>query len=443
MRKRIFFLIWVVIGAVFLYTLFLEKLNTENICAQEQPYSELRTFTEALSIVKKNYVEEIDDHELIYGAIKGMLNSLDPHSSFMTPEMYKEMQIDTSGEFGGLGIRIGIKDGVLTIIAPIEDTPAFKAGVKAGDKIIKIEGESTKNMSLHDAVTRLRGPKGTSVTITIFREGYEKTIDFTIVRDIIQIQSVKSRVIDDKIGYVKLIQFQEKTSQDLAEHLKEFNNKGIDSLILDLRNNPGGLLTSSVEVAGQFLSSGKTIVSIKGRDGEKITYKAKSKFENYDYPMMVVLVNEGSASASEIVAGALRDWNKAVIMGKKTFGKGSVQTVIPLSDGSGLRLTTARYYTPKDISIQSKGIIPDIEVDQKVDENGATLTVQREKDLKKHLENDQQEDRDVITDEQEEESNKEIIHLTLPESDEEDNQLQRALDLIKTWRIFNELPHAS
>lgn len=405
-----------------------------NVNAEEgKHYERVKTFAEAITLLKKNYVEEVDDKELIYGAIKGMLNSLDPHSSFMTPEAYKEMQVDTRGEFGGLGIQIGIKDNMLTIIAPIEDTPAYRAGVKAGDRIIKINGESTKTMSIHDAVTKLRGPKGSPVTITIVREDIEKPLDITIIRDIIKIKSVKSKIIDDGIGYVKLLQFQEKTSLELETAVKELEKEGIDSLIVDLRNNPGGLLNSSVEVAEYFLPPEKLVVYIKGKDGEKTEFHTSNDKRYYDYPL-VVLVNEGSASASEIVAGALQDWGRALILGTPTFGKGSVQTVLPLSDGSALKLTTALYYTPNGRSIQATGIVPDITVSLKSKEGAKKHPVLREKDLEKHLENDTLKEKDKEQD---------TTEVPVEISDEDDTQLQRAIDLLKTWRVFKKLPKAS
>ncbi len=414
----------------------------ENVNAQENlHYERMKTFTESLSLVKKSYVEEVDEKDLLYGAIKGMLNSLDPHSSFMPPEFFKEMKIDTKGEFGGLGIQIGIKDRILTIIAPIEDTPADKAGVKAGDKIVKIEGKSTKDISLHDAVSKLRGKKGTPVTITILRKGLEKPLDITIIRDIIEIKSVKSRIIEDKIGYVKLTQFQQKTAEELKKALKDFSKKEINSLILDLRNNPGGLLKGAVDVSTQFLSTGKLVVYIKGRSGEKTEFKTSNGGHYFKKPM-VVLVNGGSASASEIVAGALQDWGQAVILGTQTFGKGSVQTVIPLSDGSALRLTTARYYTPKDRSIQTTGITPDIVVKLEAKNGTKTHPVFREKDLDKHLENDTSKE-DAPDTESDKEKVDEVADVPTPESEGEDSQLQRAIDLLKGWQVLQKLPKAS
>lgn len=434
--------IWILITLVACAGLLVGKFSLiEHVSAYEtEHYARLKTFAEAISLIEKNYVEEVDDENLLYGAIKGMLSSLDPHSSFMTPNSYKEMQIDTKGEFGGLGIQIAIKDNLLTVIAPIEDTPAYRLGVKAGDKIIKIDDESTKDMSIHDAVSKLRGPKGTSVTITVIRKGLDESLDITIVRDIIKIKSVKSRIIDDDIGYVRLLQFQQKTSEDLENAIKKLEKSEITSLILDLRNNPGGLLNASVDIVSQFLPSGKTVVSIKGREGNETTFDSSDRDDHFQYNM-IVLVNEGSASASEIVAGALQDWDRALILGTKTFGKGSVQTVIPLSDGSAIRLTTARYYTPNGTSIQTTGITPDIIVntDTKTG-NGMNHPVIREKDLENHLESENDIEGESETDETEEKAETEA---PVTVTDETDIQLQRAVDILKTWKIFKELPKAS
>jgi carboxyl-terminal processing protease len=403
----------------------------------EEEYSELKIFTEVLSTVKANYVEEPNMKDLVYGAIKGMLSSLDPHSGFMPPDAYKEMQVDTKGEFGGIGIQIGMKDDVLTVIAPIEDTPAYKAGIQAGDKIVKINGESTRDMSIFDAVKNMRGPKDTTVTITIAREGWKDFKDFTIKRDIIQIKSIKAKMIDKDqgIGYVKLTQFQEKSAEELADALKNLNSQGMKSIILDLRNNPGGLLNSAVEVSSQFLPKDKLVVYIKGRSGGKTEYRSLAQFTSYADIPMIVLVNQGSASASEIVAGALKDWKRAVILGTQTFGKGSVQSVIPLSDGSGIRLTTARYYTPNDISIQNTGIKPDIEVKLAMEqarggeaEGHKSFPVIREKDLKNHL--------DAAPGEKEDGKHEEIDINMANLKEEDDTQLQRAIDILKTWSVF-------
>lgn len=409
------------------------RWSVDFVNAEVEGYENVKVFTEALTIIKKSFVEEAKTKDLIYGAIKGMLNSLDPHSGFMTPEAYKEMQLDTKGEFGGLGIQIGIKDNIITVIAPIEDTPAYKAGIKAGDRIIKINDESTKDMGLLDAVNKMRGPKGTSVRITIMREEWKEPKDFTITRDIIKVQSVKFKALDDKIGYIKITQFQEHTADDLAAALSKLNAEKISSLVLDLRNNPGGLLNSAVDVSSQFLSHGKLVVYIKDRSGEKVEYKTSGSRLFYDKPNIVVLVNQGSASASEIVAGALKDWQRGIVMGIQTFGKGSVQSVIPLSDGSGLRLTTARYYTPKGTSIQSTGIVPDIVVKLESKNGAKEHAVVREKDLERHLKNEQKEEG---TKESQETAPVEI-------SEKDDTQLQRAIDLLKAWKVFREMPKAS
>jgi len=401
--------------------------------AEVEGYETIKIFTEALSIVKKNYVEETKTKDLVYGAIKGMVNSLDPHSGFMNPEAYKEMQVDTKGEFGGLGIQIGIKDNVLTVIAPIEDTPAYKAGIKAGDRIVKINDEITRDMGLLDAVNKMRGPKGTSVKISIMREGWKEPKEFTLVREIIKIKSVKFKVLEEGIGYIKLTQFQEQTAADLSKALSQLTTEKVNSLVLDLRNDPGGLLNSAVDVTSQFLPPGKLVVYIKDKAGEKNEYRTGGNYSYYDKPTMVVLVNQGSASASEIVAGALKDWRRAVILGVQTFGKGSVQSVIPLSDGSGLRLTTARYYTPSGTSIQSTGITPDIVVKIETKNGVKEHAVVREKDLERHLKNEKEEEK----------SQTEQEKAPLEVSEKDDVQLQRAVDLLKTWKVFKELPKAS
>jgi len=423
----------ILICAIASVGIFVGRWTLQSVGAEVEGYEELKVYTEALTLVEKNYVEEVEQKDLVYSSIKGMLNSLDPHSAFMTPEMYREMQVDTKGEFGGLGIQIGIKDGMLTVIAPLEDTPAFRAGIKAGDKILKINDELTKDMSLHDAVSKMRGVPKTSVRITIIREGWKETKDFTIVREIIKIKSVKSKLLDDRIGYIKLIQFQEQTAEDLSKAFKILEQENMNSLILDMRNNPGGLLNSAVDVSSFFLPADKLIVYIEDRDGKKVEYNSsgvEGSASDVELPM-IVLVNEGSASASEIVAGALKDWSRAVVIGTSTFGKGSVQSVVPLSDGSALRLTTAMYYTPKGISIQTTGIIPDIVVKQVLKEGEQGRPIIREKDLEGHLQNGE-----LFF----EEEKTEMIPIKIDE--ENDTQLQRAIDLLKTWKVFKEIPKA-
>src|SRR5256885_791405 len=310
-------------------------------------YEQLKLFTEVLSIVQTQYVDEVPPKDLIYCAIKGTLRGLDPHSSFLDPESYREMQVETSGSFGGLGIEITLKDDVLTVVSPIDGTPAYRVGLQTGDRIVKIDGLSTKDMQLPDAVKRMRGKPGTKVTITVVREGWAEPKDFEITREQIRVQSVRSHDLGGGIAYVKLRQFQEQTPSDLSGALETATKAGMKALILDLRNNPGGLLTAAVEVTEEFVDDGKLVVYTEGRvRNQNMRFAAHAK-KSYPNLPMVVLVNQGSASASEIVAGALQDWGRAIVVGTQTFGKGSVQTIIPLSDGSGLRLTTAKYYTPK------------------------------------------------------------------------------------------------
>lgn len=411
-------------------------LEGKGLAQQGETYEELRPFTEVLNKVQRDYVEETTTRDVVYGAIRGMLNTLDPHSAFMPPEVYKEMQVDTKGEFGGLGIQIGLKDERLTVIAPIEGTPADRAGVLAGDKIVKIDGASTKDMTLMDAVNKMRGAKGTKVTLALEREGTTSLLDVTLVREIIKIQSTKHKVLENGIGYVRLTQFQEQTGEDLAKALDTLRQQHMQSLILDLRNNPGGLLTSAVEVSEQFLPKGKVVVSIKGRQGKGEEYTADGDHPILDLPM-IVLVNEGSASASEIVAGAMQDWGRAVVVGTTTFGKGSVQTIIPLSDGSALRLTTAKYFTPKDRSIQNTGIDPTIVVRNAV-KGDVKRQVVREQDLERHLENES-------APEGPDQSREPVEIAPIPDlpkdgpGADEDLQLQKAIELLKSWAIFKDL----
>ena len=430
LKKRVLF-VWLFIFIIASTGIFIGRWSVGSVSADGEGYEELKTFTEVMAMIKKYYVEDVKTKDLVNGAIKGMVSSLDPHSSYMSPEAFKEMQVDTKGEFGGLGIQIGMKENLLTVIAPIEDTPAYKAGIKAGDKILKINNESTKDMNMEDAVSKMRGAPKTSVTLNIFREGWKDTKDFTIVRDIIKIKSIKSKVLEGNIGYIKLIQFQEQTSADLAVAIKKLNDAKVNSLVLDLRNDPGGLLNSAIDVASQFLPKGKLVVYTKTRSGEKSEFLTSG--DDVFSKQMIVLVNQGSASASEIVAGALKDWNRAVILGTQTFGKGSVQTVIPLSGGAGLRLTTAKYYTPKGISIQNTGITPDIIVKLTAKNGEKEHRVLRERDLEGHLKNEQK----VTVPEGEEET------APLEIDDKDDVQLQRAVDILKTWDVFKSLPKAS
>ncbi len=419
-----------------------------------ETYEELKTFSEVLTQVQKSYVDETKVKDLVQGAIRGMLSTLDPHSAYMTPEMYKEMQVETKGEFGGVGIQIGVKENRLAVIAPIEGTPAYRAGIKSGDFITKVNDETTKDLTLMDAVQKMRGPKGSKINLTIQREGTPDPLQFTLVRDTIKIESVKSKVLDN-IGYVRLTQFQESTGRDLSKVLKQFKDQKLQSTILDLRNNPGGLLTSAVEVSEQFLPGGKLIVYTKGRESKKDEWIAKGKDQMDDSPM-IILVNEGSASASEIVAGALQDYGRAVIVGTTSFGKGSVQTILPLGDGSGLRLTTAKYYTPKGRSIQSTGITPDIIVKAQpptvVAKAGEAKPGEKEGDQKQAKPAVMPgKDQPVQNGKGPEEGTPKngttpqapATEASADASLEQDVQLQKAVEMLKTWKIFKELPRAS
>lgn len=329
----------------------------------QEIYKYLKLFSQVLRLIEENYVKDVSPKDLIYGAINGMLSSLDPYSSLMKPDEYRELEIETKGSFTGIGIEITIKDEILTVVAPIEDTPAWKAGIKPGDKILKINGKSTKGMSLLEAVKLLRGPKGTKVTITILRN--EKDIkEITLVRDVIPIKSVKTKVLEPGYAYVRITSFQEKTPKELTKALEELENtQQIKGVVLDLRYNPGGLLSSAIEVADEFLENG-IIVSIKGKNKDaQMEFKAKPNPPQRKHPYPIaILINHGTASAAEIVTGALRDNNRAIVLGQKSFGKGLVQTVIPLEENYAVKLTTAYYYTPNGICIDKIGIKPDIEI---------------------------------------------------------------------------------
>jgi len=389
-------------------------------------YKQLELFNTVISRVQKDYVDEKTAKELIYGALKGMLNSLDSHSQFMEPEAYDEMRVDTEGHFGGLGIEITIRDNVLTVVSPIEDTPAFEVGIKPNDKIIKIEGKSTKKLSLSEAVKKLRGKPGASVNITVLRPETRELLDFDITRDIIQIQSVKDvKMLNESIGYIKLTQFQEETSDELEKAMDELEKQGMQALLLDLRNNPGGLLNEAVAVADKFIGGGKLIVSTKGRiANQNKEYRASSRATHPDI-RLVVLINRGSASGSEIVAGAVQDWHRGILLGTTTFGKGSVQSVLPLKDGSALRLTTAKYYTPNGRSIHKIGIDPDIEVPYE--------KIEKEDEEKKQsfpFEDEESEEEQQQNEDAEEET---VEYPPIP-----DTQVLRAMDLLKGIIILND-----
>jgi len=423
-------------------------------------YQKLKIFSEILSLLEANYVETLDTNDLIDGAIRGMLKTLDPHTSYLPPEAFKQMKVETSGRFGGLGIEITLRKGILTVVTPIDDTPADKAGIKAGDRIIKIEDESTLDMTLSDAVERLRGKIGAEVTITIFREGTEEPFEVTLARGNIQVKSVKSKIYEGSIGYVKIRSFTKTTSRDLDKVLNKFREKQVKKLVLDLRNNPGGLLNQAVEVSDRFLKPENLIVYTQGRTEEQnMRFTTHDRVQRVSYPM-IILVNGGSASASEIVAGALQDSGRAIILGTQSFGKGSVQTIIPLSDGSALRLTTARYYTPSGRVIQENGITPDIIVEvpavtsKTQDENDKAKEevskekkrmqrFLREKDLRKHLKGKKSFGEEEAQPEGEKTSEEDIkkqeLMASLQEDLEKDIQLREAVALLKGWSIMSKM----
>jgi carboxyl-terminal processing protease len=417
--------------------------------AKPDTYEDLKAFTQALELVKRNYVENPDSKELIQGAIRGMISSLDPHSSYMNERSFKEMSLDIKGEFQGVGIQIGVKNQQLTIIAPIDDTPGFRAGLAAGDKIIKINDEWTKDMSIEQAVDKMRGPKNTQVSLLIFRDGWDKPKEFKITRDVIKVTSVKSEMLDKEIGYIKIIQFQGQTTEELEKALTNLEAKGLKKLVLDLRNDPGGLLDASVDVSGKFLPKDSLVVYIQGRQkSDRKDFLTSGPEMPREFPM-VVLVNTGSASASEIVAGALQDSKRAVIVGTQTFGKGSVQTVFPLEGGGGVRLTTAKYYTPNGRSIQNVGITPDIEVklptvkEVKEGTTDSLHVVVREKDLDRHLKNDtvkEEKKKAKGTPSVEDEFSMEVT----PKDKKDDIQIQKAIEILKpalkAGDVFKNLP---
>ncbi|MBX5482606.1 MAG: S41 family peptidase [Myxococcaceae bacterium] len=352
-------------------------------------YKQLELFARVLSYVENNYVEPVDQQKLIYGAIKGMMDTLDPHTVFLTPEDFRTMKVDTSGEFGGLGIEIARKDDQITVVAPLDDTPAARAGIRAGDRILAVDGQPTQGLELVKVIGMLRGPPGKRVLLTIMRDGFQQPQEIAVIRDHIRIVSVEGQLFDG-IGYVRVKNFQDRTDTYLRKELDRLRSlnggKELKGLVLDLRNNPGGLLDQAVAVSDRFLPGNLTIVSTRGRNGRNTTdEKSKERDTESPYPM-VVLVNAGSASASEIVAGALQDHHRAVVIGEPTFGKGSVQTVIELEDGSGLKLTIARYYTPSGRSIQEKGIVPDFIVEEAAPKGTGII---REKDLVRHFKNEQ------------------------------------------------------
>ncbi|TNF34103.1 MAG: S41 family peptidase [Gammaproteobacteria bacterium] len=412
--------------------------TAESAPATEQeglPLEQLRNFSDIFARIKSDYVEPVDDKQLLENAIRGMLSGLDPHSTYLDPNEYKELKIGTSGQFGGLGIQVGMEDGFVKVIAPIDDTPAFKAGIKAGDLIIRLDDKPVKGMSLNDAVNMMRGKPGTSIVLTIVREGEPNPLTFTIERDIINVVSVKSRLLEKNYGYIRISTFQSRTAHHLVEaidNLRDENKAPLNGLILDLRNNPGGVLNAAADVSDTFLDDG-LIVYTKGRiENSYFEFKAKHGDALNGAPM-VVLINEGSASASEIVAGALQDHKRAIVMGSKSFGKGSVQTIQELRNGGAVKFTTAHYFTPSGRSIQAEGIAPDIILENlrltAVETNGVKNI--KEADLTGHLENPTQQ-KPITGDEIMDNGNENI-------SDDirrKDYQINEALNVLKGLNIM-------
>jgi carboxyl-terminal processing protease len=423
-------------------------------------YEELSLFTNVLTLVRRNYVEPIDERKLVRGAVRGMLAELDPHSSFMDADAYTEMQVDTKGEFHGLGIEISkTREGYIEVVSPIEGTPAHRVGVKSRDQIVSIcpteppeewdeECGDTKSMTLFEAVNLMRGRKGTEITIEVLRDGFERPLSFTIVRDVVKVVSVSGKMLEPGYAYVRIRSFQERTSRDLAEvletlHAESGGGATFDGLVMDLRDNPGGLLNQAVKVADAWLANG-LVVYTKGRvDGQRQEFRADEAGTEPVYPI-TILVNEGSASASEIVAGALQDQRRALVVGKKTFGKGSVQTVYPLEGGNGLRLTTALYYTPGGRSIQEVGIVPDIVVAAALptSEEGATMRRRmREADLDGHFTHRDADPAagDEGSDEPDTGADEDGTDPEADAGEDEDLQLARALEVLKSWTYFERL----
>lgn len=426
----------ILLGLFFVFMVSSAAISQMDNAALNDLYSQVELFSYALTTIQSEYVEEKTPKDLIYGSLRGMLASLDPHSQFLNPDDYEDLKTETQGKFGGLGIEISIRDGLLTIITPIDDTPAWRAGLQPGDRIVKIEKDLTRDMTLSDAVKKLRGDPGTEINLTILREKDFKLHDFKLVREIIQIQDVKDvQVLEDHIGYIRLTEFREESFKEFHKGMEKLLTDGADSVILDLRNNPGGLLNIAIQITEEFVPAGKMIVSTKGRrpdqTSETLSKNKAGKF--LDLPV-VVLINEGSASGSEILAGALQDNKRAVILGTTSFGKGSVQSVIPLPDGSGLRLTTSKYFTPSGRSIHGTGITPDIVVDRIVpeeDEEGIKEKVKNVEDIFTNVEMRDAEDPEKLKlTKEEKETHDRLLN---------DNQIQSAISVIKGIKVYRKM----
>ncbi len=422
-------------GKVFLLVLLFaaatsiaDEIKKEN----QELYRNLDLFTRVLNFVQSDYVEKVDEKELLYGAIRGMLATLDPHSAFLPADFYEELKVDTEGRFGGVGLEITLKDNLLTVISPIEGSPADRAGIREGDRILKIDGKAAKEISLTDAVRSMRGRKGTKIQLTISREGLKEPFDVTLTRDMIRIQSVRSERLEGRYGYIRIISFQEGTHSELTKLLRKLKAESkfpLQGLVLDLRNNAGGLLDEAISVTDTFLKEG-TIVSTMSREKEIDKREARDDGNEPSFPI-IVLVNGGSASAAEIVAGAFQDHKRAILLGTPTFGKGSVQTIYELGQGAALKLTVARYYTPSGRSIQAEGIQPDIVVESRAQAEAIKLRERfvRERDLSGHLES-----------EKEKKPNKGLKQSKPPAKGEDDFQKEIALNYLKSWEIFRQHP---
>jgi carboxyl-terminal processing protease len=414
---------------------------TGNVLANKEeakglPLDQLRNFSDIFSRIKSDYVEDVEDEVLLEHAIRGMLSGLDPHSTYLSPDEYNELRIGTSGEFGGLGIQVGMEDGFVKVISPIDDTPAYKAGLQAGDLIIRLDEKTVKGMTLNDAVKVMRGKPGTDIELTVVREGEDKPLSFVVTRDIIKVKSVKNRMLDPGYGYIRISNFQSRTAPQLLDainELKEENKDGLKGLVLDLRNNPGGVLNAAAEVSDLFIDKGKLVYTEGRIDNSHYEYNAKPG-DILDGAPVVVLINGGSASASEIVAGALQDHKRAVVMGSKSFGKGSVQTIQELRSGGAVKITTARYFTPLGRSIQGAGITPDIILDKykvtSADDDSVTRI--KEADLSNHISNPTMSDEEIRKSEKEADKDKSVKVLAT-----EDYQLHEALLLLKGLTILN------
>jgi carboxyl-terminal processing protease len=411
-------------------------------------FDSLKIFSDVLTLVQTNFVDEVDPKKLIQDSLQGMVSRLDPHSSYMPPDVYKEMQVETKGSFGGVGIEITVKDDVLTVVAPIEDSPAFNAGIKTGDRIVKIENESTKNMTLMDAVKKMRGKPGSLLHVSIMRSNFKEPSVFTLKRDTIKIKCVKVKKLDDQFFCIRISQFQETTAEEFRKALKNIRAQApsFKGLVLDMRGNPGGLLDQAVKIADEFIDNG-LIVYTEGRtDNQRMQFFAKKDMSPAITCPVVVLVNSGSASASEIVAGALQDHDKAILVGTQTFGKGTVQTIYPLSDGSGLRITTAKYYTPSHRSIQEKGITPDVTVEDTLDifsQSDKHSKIFREKDLVSQFkEGDTGESlhkqKEQVAEETEAGSIKDSQPEKKDDKDRRDKPMETALSILKNWDTFRK-----